>query len=110
MATVHDGITGRFDASQIWPFFCALCLIVVSAAWLGSKIPQGILTYTDELLTAERAREMLIKGRDTVCINFRPSIAKPPLQYWLTSFTLPHFTNSATAARIVPLTYGLFTA
>src|SRR5205823_9854963 len=40
----------------------------------------------------------------------RPSVAKPPLQYWLTSFTLPHFTNSATAARIVPLTYGLFTA
>jgi len=110
MAAVHDGITDRRDASRIWTILCAVFLILANAIWLGAKLPQEILTYPDELLTAERAREMLIKGRDSVYFNFDHSFAKPPLQYWLTTLTLPHFANAATAVRIVPLVYGLLTA
>jgi 4-amino-4-deoxy-L-arabinose transferase-like glycosyltransferase len=78
--------------------------------WLACRIPQGILTYPDELLTAERSREMLLLGRGTVHLNFQPSFAKPPLQYWLTTLSLPLIRNSSTAVRIWPLVYGIFTA
>ncbi len=88
----------------------AALLIIVVAIWLGLKIPRGILTYQDELFTAERSREMLIMGRDTVYYNFQHSFAKPPLQYWLTTLTLPRFANATTAVRIWPLSYGLLTA
>src|SRR5437667_1549952 len=72
----------------------AALLIIVVAIWLGLKIPRGILTYQDELFTAERAREMLIMGRDSVYYNFQHSFAKPPLQYWLTTLTLPRLANA----------------
>src|SRR4051812_14980169 len=94
----------------LWPLLCAGFLILGVGIWLGCKIPQGILTYPDELLTAERSREMLLLGRDSVHFNFRPSFAKPPLQYWLTTLTLPRIANSSAAARIWPLLYGLATA
>jgi len=45
---------------------------------------EGILTNTDELLTAERSREMLLTTPWVVHFNFQRSFAKPPLQYWLT--------------------------
>jgi hypothetical protein len=35
-------------------------IIVCFVAWLAIQIPKGILTNTDELLTAERSREMLL--------------------------------------------------
>ena len=76
----------------------AALLIIVVAIWLGLKIPRGILTYQDELFTAERAREMLIMGRDTVYYNFQHSFAKPPLQYWLTTLTLPRLANATWVA------------
>lgn len=85
-------------------------IILFVAIWLGLKIPQGILTFQDELFTAERAREMVILGCDSVYYNFQPSFAKPPLQYWLTTLTLPRFENASTAVRIWPLIYGLLTA
>ena len=34
-------------------------LILYVFAWLCFEIPKGTLTHTDELLTAERSREML---------------------------------------------------
>jgi hypothetical protein len=36
--------------------FIILCFV----AWLALEIPKGIITDTDELLTAERSREMLL--------------------------------------------------
>src|ERR1043166_4142398 len=95
---------------NLWALFVAVVLVVIAAIWLGAKIPRGILTYQDELFTAERSREMLIMGRDSVYYNFQHSFAKPPLQYWLTTFTLPRIANSATAVRIWPLIYGMLTA
>jgi 4-amino-4-deoxy-L-arabinose transferase-like glycosyltransferase len=92
------------------PLTFAALLIVAVTIWLGLRIPQGFLTYPDELLTAERSREMLILGRGTVHFNFRPSFAKPPLQYWLTTLSLPKIDNSSTAVRIWPLIYGVLTA
>jgi 4-amino-4-deoxy-L-arabinose transferase-like glycosyltransferase len=96
--------------ARFQPLFCAAVLIVGVSVWLALRIPQGMLTYPDELLTAERSREMLLLGRDTVHFNFRPSFAKPPLQYWLTTLSLPVFRNSSTAVRIWPLAYGILTA
>jgi 4-amino-4-deoxy-L-arabinose transferase-like glycosyltransferase len=85
-------------------------ITVCFAAWLGIQIPKGILTNTDELLTAERSREMLLTTPWVVHFNFERSFAKPPLQYWLTALTLPRFENRTLAARIWPLVYGALTA
>lgn len=92
------------------PVSSAALLIIAVTAWLAFQIPKGVLTYPDELLTAERSREMLLKGRATVQFNFRPSFAKPPLQYWLTTFILPRIANSSTAVRIWPLACGVLSA
>jgi 4-amino-4-deoxy-L-arabinose transferase-like glycosyltransferase len=107
----HAHVLGLHDKrNRLWPIAAAGLLIVCTAVWLGFKIPNGILTYPDELLAAERAREMLILGRGSVHFNFHESFAKPPLQYWLTTLTLPRFSNSSTAVRLWPLVYGVLTA
>src|SRR5207249_3242734 len=80
------------------------------AIWLGLEAPRGILSGTDELLTAERTREMLITEPWVVHYNFHRSFEKPPLQYWLTSLTLPRFQNRTVAVRIWPLVYSVLTA
>ena len=85
-------------------------MIVCAIGWLAFEVPRGILTNTDELFTAERSREMLLLGRSVVHFNFEPSFSKPPLQYWLTSFTLLRIMNSALAVRVWPLLFGALTA
>lgn len=86
-------------------------IILAFVVWLGLKAPRGTMWGTDELLTAERTREMLVTGeRLVVHYNFHRSFEKPPLQYWLTSLTLPRFENHAVAVRIWPLVYGVLTA
>ena len=110
MAAEQAEINRLREASAFWPIWIGSLLIFVVIIWLGLKIPQGILAYPDELFTAERAREMVIKSRDTVYFNFQPSFYKPPLQYWLTTLTLPRFANAAAAVRIWPLLYGVLTA
>jgi 4-amino-4-deoxy-L-arabinose transferase-like glycosyltransferase len=92
------------------PIAATLVLILGISIWLSFKIPQRVLTYPDELLTAERSREMLLLGRGTVHLNFQPSFSKPPLQYWLTTLSLPLIRNSSAAVRIWPLLYGIFTS
>jgi 4-amino-4-deoxy-L-arabinose transferase-like glycosyltransferase len=62
------------------------------------------------LLTAERSREMLLTTPWVVRFNFQKSFAKPPLQYWLTTLTLPRFENRTLAVRIWPLVYGALAA
>src|SRR2546428_147093 len=89
----------------------AVLLIVSAFGWLAVEIPKGILSSSgDEMLTAERSREMLLLGRQEVHFNFAPSFQKPPLQYWLTSFTLPRFNNETLAVRIWPWFFGVLTA
>jgi 4-amino-4-deoxy-L-arabinose transferase-like glycosyltransferase len=78
--------------------------------WLGLQMPIGIMSGTDELLTAERTREMLLTEPWVVHYNFHRSFEKPPLQYWLTCLTLPRFQNRAIGVRIWPLVYGVCTA
>jgi 4-amino-4-deoxy-L-arabinose transferase-like glycosyltransferase len=85
-------------------------VIFAFAVWLGLEAPRGIMSGTDELLTAERTREMLMTEPWVVHYNFHRSFEKPPLQYWLTSLTLPRFQNRAVAVRIWPLVYGVLTA
>ena len=81
------------------------------ALWLALEAPHGTMWGTDELLTAERSREMLVTGeRAVVHYNFHRSFENPPLQYWLTSVTLPRFENHAVAVRIWPLLYAVLTA
>src|SRR5437879_11282108 len=85
-------------------------IILAFAVWLGLEAPRGIMSGTDELLTAERTREMLMTEPWVVYYNFERSFEKPPLQYWLTSLTLPRFENRAVAVRIWPLVYASLTA
>jgi 4-amino-4-deoxy-L-arabinose transferase-like glycosyltransferase len=88
-----------------------LLLVTSVFGWLAWEIPKGILSLSpDELLTAERSREMLLLGRSEVHFNFSPSFEKPPLQYWLTSLTLPRFKNRTLAVRVWPWFYGVMTA
>lgn len=88
----------------------AALLIVCVFVWLGFEIQKGRLTNTDELVTAERSREMLLTGQWTVQFNFQPSFEKPPLQYWLTTLTLPRMGQREAAVRIWPLIFGSLTA
>lgn len=85
-------------------------IVLAFTAWLALEIPKGTLAQTDELLTAERTREMLMTEPWVVHYNFHRSFEKPPLQYWLTSFTLPRFENRSVAVRIWSLFYGVLTA
>ncbi len=103
---VWPGLIGGRGAS----LSIALVLIVGIVGWVGFQIRNDLLTNTDELLTAERSREMLLLGRGTVHDNFLISVAKPPLQYWLTSFSLPRFEKRELAVRMWPLVYGALTA
>src|SRR5438105_12661543 len=74
----------------------AALIVIAFAAWLSFEAPRGILNGTDELLTAERSREMLVTGEPWVVhYNFHRSFEKAPLQYWLTSFSLPRIQNPA---------------
>lgn len=100
------------DIHRQWmrAIFVAALLIVAFSLWLGMEAPRGIMSGTDELLTAERTREMLMTEPWVVHYNFHHSFEKPPLQYWLTSLTLPRFENRAVAVRIWPLLYGALTA
>ena len=92
------------------PAILSGALILVVTCWLAFQIPKGAIVQADELRTAERSREMLLKGPWTVYSNFAPSFAKPPLQYWLTALTLPRCANPSIAVRIWPLLYTIFTA
>ena len=98
------------SAKSGWPIATAGLILVVFLGWLSLEIPKGTLVATDELLTAERTREMLSAGPWLVHFNFRPSFEKPPLQYWLTSLTLPRFENPSLAVRLWPLIYAALTA
>jgi 4-amino-4-deoxy-L-arabinose transferase-like glycosyltransferase len=104
--TLHcvDSHTQRTRAIALTGFV-VLCFV----AWLAFEIPKGILTNTDELFTAERSREMLLTNPWTVHFNFQRSVQKPPLQYWLTTLTLPRFENSTLAVRIWPAIYAVLT-
>lgn len=92
------------------PIVAASLLIVCVAGWLAFEIPRGAIVQADELRTAERSREMLLKGPWTVHLNFVPSFAKPPLQYWLTTWSLARFGNPSVALRVWPLLYATLTA
>jgi 4-amino-4-deoxy-L-arabinose transferase-like glycosyltransferase len=92
-----------------WAITTAIAVLVCVFAWLGFGIPRGTLTHTDELLTAERSREMLLTGPWVVHYNFQRSFEKPPLQFWLTTLTLSQLHNRTLAVRFWPLLYGCLT-
>jgi hypothetical protein len=52
-------------------------VIVCVFGWLAFEIPKGILLETDELLTAERTREMLLTEPWVVHFNFQRKHARP---------------------------------
>jgi 4-amino-4-deoxy-L-arabinose transferase-like glycosyltransferase len=90
-------------------FRLAALIVLLFVAWIGLQAPFGIMSGTDELLTAERTREMLMTESWVVHYNFQRSFEKPPLQYWLTSLTLSRFQNRALAVRVWPLLYSALT-
>ncbi len=72
------------------------------------KIGSGTLWHHDELLTANRAREMVVRGDPwTVTLNFAPSVKKPPLQFWLCALLLRLLpTHPELAVRLPTLLAG----
>ncbi len=92
-----------------WAIATAIAVLVSVFAWLAFEIPRGTLTHTDELLTAERSREMTLTGPWVVHYNFQRSFEKPPLQFWLTTLTLSRLHNRTLAVRVWPLLYGCLT-
>src|SRR6202140_45129 len=92
----------RSIATAVAVFLCVL-------GWLAFEIPKGTLTHTDELLTAERSREMLSTEPWVVHYNFQRSFEKPPLHFWLTTLTLSRLHNRTLAVRVWPLLYGCLT-
>lgn len=98
--------TGKYSR----PLLAAGFLIICVTAWLLCEIPRGWFTDTDELLTAERTREMLLLGRSAVHLNFEPSFNKPPLQDRLGTVTLNKIENRQFALRMWPLLFGILTA
>ncbi len=62
-------------------------LVFVGLLW--PKIDAGTLWHHDELLTANRTREILTRGDPgMLTLNFAPDFRKPPLQYWLCAVAL----------------------
>src|SRR5690348_7719930 len=102
-----DNRADDFRINDLRATTLTVLIIACFVAWLAIQIPKGILTNTDELLTAERSREMLLTTPWVVHFNFKKSFAKPPLQYWLTMLTLQQFQNRTLAVRIWPLVYGV---
>jgi 4-amino-4-deoxy-L-arabinose transferase-like glycosyltransferase len=94
---------------RIWATAAAGLVLIGVVGWLAFEIPRGTLTHTDELLTAERSREMLLSDPWVVHYNFQRSFEKPPLQYWLTALTLSRLHNRTLAVRVWPLLYGCLT-
>jgi 4-amino-4-deoxy-L-arabinose transferase-like glycosyltransferase len=95
---------------RFWPLMTAALGLALVATWLAFLIQKGNLTNLDECLTGERSREMLLLGPVPVHENFQPSFQKPPLQYWLSAFTLSHLRSREAALRIWPLLYGMLSA
>jgi 4-amino-4-deoxy-L-arabinose transferase-like glycosyltransferase len=110
-ATLANSVMHFSDARSRNAIAITIVIITTVFGWLALEIPKGILSSSgDEMLTAERSREMLLLGRSEIHFNFNPSFEKPPLQYWLTSFSLPRLQNRTLAVRIWPWFYGVLTA
>lgn len=105
-----NGLSPQVNLRQNYrPLMTTAVIFLCVLGWLAWEIPRGTLIHTDELLTAERSREILLTEPWVVHYNFKRSFEKPPLQYWLTAWTLAHFENRTLAVRIWPLLYGCFT-
>src|SRR5258708_5098156 len=94
---------------RTWAIATAIAVLVSVFAWFAFEIPRGTLTHTDELLTAERSREMTLTGPWVVQYNFQRSFEKPPLQFWLMTLTLSRLHSRTLAVRVWPLLYGCLT-
>jgi 4-amino-4-deoxy-L-arabinose transferase-like glycosyltransferase len=107
--TAQIRVPNDIQMQRKWAIAMAIAVLVSVFAWLGFEIPRGTLTHTDELLTAERSREMLSTEPWVVHYNFQRSFEKPPLQFWLTTLTLSRLHNRTLAVRVWPLLYGCVT-
>jgi 4-amino-4-deoxy-L-arabinose transferase-like glycosyltransferase len=90
------------------PAICiAMILAAIYVAVLWPKIASGTLWHHDELLTGNRAREMVVRGDPfTVTLNYEPDFKKPPLQYWLSALLMQITRNRELAVRLPSLLYG----
>jgi 4-amino-4-deoxy-L-arabinose transferase-like glycosyltransferase len=104
------GMKSNFFGRRFLAIVATGFIISCVASWLFFLVQEGFLISKDEFITAERSREMLLLGRGAVRDNFEVSVVKPPLQYWLTTLTLPRFKRPQTAVRIWPLLFGTLTA
>lgn len=85
----------------------AVIMAAVFVAILWPKIAHGTLWHHDELLTGNRAREIVVRhDPSTITLNFEPDFTKPPLQYWISSLAMKLTRNRELAVRLPSLLYG----
>lgn len=95
----------------IWLHLSSLLVVaLLFFVLLFPKIRSGTLWQNDELLTANRAREILVRNDPyTITLNYHVDCHKPPLQYWLTAYLLRTYAKfPELAVRLVPLLNGTF--
>ena len=95
----------KYAPLKFWISLFAICAAFFLL--LLPRLSEGTLFHTDECLTAERARAMLLLGDyTTVYLNFKPNFNKPPLQYYLTTFSMRLIDDPELCVRIWSLVYA----
>ncbi len=85
----------------------AVIMAVAFVVVLWPKISHGTLWHHDELLSGNRAREIVVRHDPlTITLNFEPDFTKPPLQYWLSALLMQMTSNRELAVRLPSLLYG----
>lgn len=91
--------------SSVLPAVLVLAGTALFFAVLWPRLDAGHLWHHDEILTGERAREMLVSGDPWVVrLNGKPNFHKPPLQYWATAALLRAFPDHRELAVRLPST------
>jgi hypothetical protein len=93
------------------PALAVVLVLVWFAGMMFSRIGEGTLQHSDELLTAERGREVRLTGDPwTIHYNFAPSFHKPPLHYYLVALAQWAVADIEFAARFWTVIFTLLCA
>ncbi len=86
----------------------AVLIIAIMGEYYYPMLPKGELQQFDEYYTLERSHAFLVKNDWlSVYSNYSPNFKKPPLQYWLTAYTLAKSNDLEYALRLWPFIFGL---
>ncbi len=104
----HDDKGLGIEQTNLYTMFLWFIIAALGAFYWG--LSSYALLNNNEGLYAQIAWEML-ENKDFVIpiLNGVPYIEKPPMLYWLISFSYTLFGKSVLAARVIPATFGFLT-